>query len=128
MATTAVAEVAFPGGLTSNFTLGPFKGKIVQVTGGSSANATVGTTAWAADDGISFPASAVGMRVVNFAFCLGQWMNSDQSLALSAAAEIAGTPTGSTVKVHSHGSNTSGSALQDITSDTYTVYMLLLGS
>lgn len=126
MAATLVEEVAFPGGLSSNFTLGPFRGKILKVTGGDAAG--TGTTAWAADDGVSFTAAAVGMRVINHAFCLGQWMNSDQSLALSAAAEIAGTPTGATVKVHSHGANTAGLALQDITSNTYVVYVAVLGS
>lgn len=123
MAATTVAEIAHPGALNSNFRLGPFKGKIVRVTGGDAVG--TGTTAWAANTGVNVTAAAIGLtRVVHVAPMGGWKLVADGSLGLNAAAEILSN--GVSFNLHSFGSNTAA-AHQDMSSNTYVCDCIVLG-
>ena len=126
MATTAIAEVPNPGSLISGFSAPPFKWKRITVTGGSAAGAAQGTTAWATGVGVTFPATALGWRVVTAAIVEGNWVNAAKTGALAATPEI--VTNGATVRVYSHGSNgVAPAALNELTSDLFTCTMIVAG-
>jgi hypothetical protein len=123
MAATTVAEIPNPGALSSRFRIGPFKGKIMRCVGGDSAG--TGTTAWAADTGVTITAEAMGFTRVVHVIPLGGWkLVADGSLAMTATPEV--VTNGTVLRLHSHGSNTAA-ALQDITSNAYTLDFMVLG-
>ncbi len=129
MATTAVAEISHPGGLTAVLAgFKPYKAKRITLTGGSVADAGK-TTAWATGVGVSFTAALLGFSKIDDVIIESNWVNAAKTASLNAAAVVpAGGATARVLSFGADGAAAGVAALPELTSDAYTCQLIVLGS